>query len=186
MGSTMKITPSELEKLQDAVYWVCKIAQSKGLKLFSIPLSKIIFLADRRCYLRNLKPMIADAYVHGKNGPYLESLRTAISNLKSEGYIRTERRKYGIHSKTEYYLGCRSDRYQINNISKNNLEELREITFDVLVNETAETVSGFTHNHAWQVSVEKEHIPMCAQLITQPAEITDEDVEWAKSTVAHM
>ena len=182
----MKITSDELKKLEEAVYLVCKTAQSKGLKLFSIPLSKIIFLADRKNYLRVFKPMIADAYIHGKNGPYLEDLRTAISNLKSRGYIATVKRKYGTQFQTEYYLGYRNDNYKIKNLSKNEQIILIDITFDVLVNETAETVSEYTHNHAWQVSVSKEHIPMCAQLITQPAEITDEDREWAKNIAAHM
>lgn len=182
----MKITPEELKKLEEAVYLVCKTAQSKGLKLFSIPLSKIIFLADRKYYLKYLKPMIADAYVRGKNGPYLEDLRTAIYNLKADGYIAIEKRKYGTRFQSEYYLGYRKDNYQINNLSNVGQNILREVTFDVLVNETAETVSEYTHNHAWQVSVSKEHIPMCAQLVTQPAEITDDDMEWAKNVVANM
>lgn len=178
----MPITPEEMHRLKDAIFIICKTAATYGFKLLSIPLSKAIFLSDRETYFSTAKPLIADAYIHGQFGPYLEELRTASEELAQARNIVLTKKIYQRHTKqfTEYSLGCTADEYQVNSFTEDEISLLQRVTIDVLTEESPLSAAMATHNHAWQVTQDKEPIPLSAQVLTDPAPVTQDDIRWAK------
>jgi len=182
----MKLTAEEMNKLQDVIFYICKKAEDLNLQLFSIPLSKIIFLADRKHYLLTSKPIVADAYVRGKNGPYLKELRIGITYLQNNNYIKLTKINIGRQIHTLYSLGLRSKYYNMQNLTRVEKNILDKNIISVITGATAEAISASTHNHAWRTHTNGEYIPLCEQLFTEPAKITNADKEWAKEILAEM
>lgn len=178
----MSITPEEMHRLKDAIFIICKTAATYGFKLLSIPLSKAIFLSDRETYFSTAKPLIADAYIRGQFGPYLEGLRTASEELAQARSILLTKQIYPGHTKpfTEYSLGCAADDYQTSSFTAAEIRLLERITIDVLTEESPLSAAMATHNHAWQITQDKEPIPLAAQVLTDPAPVTQDDIRWAK------
>lgn len=178
----MPLTPEEMHRLKDAIVVICRTAVDNGFKLLSIPLSKAIFLADRETYFSTARPLIADAYIHGQFGPYLEGLRDASEALARERHIVLTHPIYARHTKpfTEYALGCCANQYQVNSFTEDEVALLQRMTIDVLTDQTPLSAAMATHNHAWQVTQDKEHIPLSAQVLADSAPITHEDRLWAK------
>lgn len=178
----MPLTPEEMHRLKDAVIVICRTAVTNGFKLLSIPLSKAIFLSDRETYFATARPLIADAYIHGQFGPYLEELRDATEELVRGRYIVLTHPIYPGNTKkfTEYAPGCCANQYQVNSLTEDEIGLLQRMTIDVLTEQTPLSAAMATHNHAWQVTQDKEHIPLSAQVLTDSAPITPEDRLWAK------
>ncbi len=177
----MPITSEEMHRLKDAIVVICRTAAACGFKLLSIPPSKAIFLSDRETFFRTAKPLIADAYIHGQYGPYLEELRTASEELaESRNIVLTQQIYPGrIKPFTEYSLGCATESYKVSSFTAAEIGLIERITIEVLTEETPLSAAMATHNHAWQVTQDKEYIPLAAQVLTDQAIVTEDDRRWA-------
>lgn len=180
-----EIASTQMQKLKDTVFLICKIAQDNGLKLLSIHLSKIIFFADREIYLKTAQPMIVDRYIKGRFGPYLKELKTAIEDLKTDNYINFKQDFANGYRKetTEFFLGSKSDSYNITTLSYDEKEIITHLVIDSLQDSDPTSIAKSTYNHAWKVAQMKEKIPLSAQVLVYPAQITDTDIAWAESVL---
>lgn len=163
-----------LEKLKEAVHFVC--AEARGMTLGSIRLSKVIFCADRATFISTFRPMIADSYIRGPQGPYLKELRTAVESLADSRRIAVRETKIGKIPFTEYILLKKPD---IHLLSKEERELLRDLTYTICTDYSAREISEATHNAAWEVASDDEHIPLSAQLVAAPGEVMEKDIAWA-------
>lgn len=179
----MALNDTQLTRLKDCVFTVCKIAQKAGFKLLSISLSKIIFFADREHFFATHEPLTVDGYIHGKYGPYLEELRAAIHDLATQGYICLEKEIFPGHTRefTSYYFGPRYNKYVLTSLSAEDISMLERITIDQLSSETPISMAEATHNHPWRITNDKEPIPLIAQVFAQPVPLTADDIAWASS-----
>lgn len=171
-----------MQRLRDAIMVVCRTAAELEFKLLSIPLSKAIFLSDRETYFATAKPLIADAYIHGQFGPYLEELREACEDLALSRHIVISHPIYPGHVKpfTEFALGSCANSYAVSSLTEKEVSLIKRVAIEVLTDEPPLAAAMATHNHAWQITGEKEHIPLAAQVLTGSAKVTEKDRNWAK------
>lgn len=185
----MPLTAAEMNRLEDAIFASCRVASKNGFKLLSIAASKAIFLADREYYLKNGQPLIADAYVHGKFGPYLLELREATRNLTDNGYVIVKDAFYTgcVQEFHEYHLGKRHNDYSIKTLDSAGVKLVECKTIEVLTNyiDVADAAMS-THNHAWRITSEKEPMPLNMQILTASLPITEDDLNWAQGILGGM
>lgn len=182
----MQLTGNEMDKLKDAVFTSCKVAADNGFKLLSLACSKAIFLADREHYLKNGRALIADSYVHGKYWPYLPELRDATQYLTDNGFVKVKNAFYPgfTHEFHEYHLGLRHNDYTVMNLDSKGIKLIEHKTIEVLTcfNDVVDAALA-THNHAWNITTEKEPIPLSMQILTTSLPLTEDDFKWAKDTM---
>lgn len=183
----MPISEEQMRKLKEAIVVICKIAAENGFKLLSIPLSKIIFFADRDTYFNTGQPLIADAYIHGQFGPYLRELRAATEELMQAHIIVVNQKTYPDDCRefTEYSLGHAGERFTPTAFSENEKKLLKRLTIDVLTEETPMSVAESTHNHAWRITQSKEHIPLASQVLVNSVPMTTQDISLLKNLVSN-
>lgn len=166
--------PEFFEKLKEAILFVCWCAGE--MPLGSIRLSKIIFNADRLTYFSKLRPMIADAYVRGSQGPYLRELRLATSVLQRERLLSISHKRVGSHNMSVYEVRRRP---ALALLSQQEVELLQSLTEKICTEYSAEAISVASHNSAWRMAEYKEHIPLAAQLVCHATRPTAAQLEWA-------
>lgn len=181
----MSLTSQEMLNLMDAIVVSCRVAEENALQLLSIPLSKAIFLSDRETYFSTGRPLIADAYIRGKYGPYLKELREASDALVNERFIAVTPRilpEFNQHV-YEYTLGSNASHYSVTYFTEDERKLVAKNVINVVTDTTPLSAAMATHNHAWMITQDKEHIPLAAQILADPAPINQSDRDWARSFV---
>lgn len=167
------------EKFKDLVHYICYIADPD--KLGAVKLNKILWFSDVISYVARNEPITGAVYVKRELGPVARDIPRAIEELIQEKRLIVRDIPWYGNVKTEYITLKEPD---LSGFSASEIGLIDKITHDICQRYTAKSISEKTHDIVWQLAEIGEVIPYYAIYGARLGEITEEDVNWAKQSIA--
>lgn len=162
-------------KLKDLILFAC--AQCDPSQMGAVKLHKVLYFSDMLHYADVGAPISGATYKKRPMGPTCEQLLLTISELSAEGKLDVTNVDYFGYLKKQYV--CKIDDI---GRSLSDLEKLlvKDVVDFVCVNNTARTISEFSHNKAWDAAEFGEELPYFSVFQIFPAEVSEEAKGWAE------
>lgn len=172
------------EKLRAAIHYVCSRSPDPR-RLGKTKLNKILYFSDREAYLRTGTPITGERYVKHQYGPVSSHLDEALGQLERERLIAVAS-GYGAFvgasfTQTQFLSLRRPD------VSVFTAEEvsLIEQYVDLICNRhSARSISEASHDVVWDAAEIGEEIPYETAFLHTRAELTPDDLAWARAALA--
>ena len=164
------------EKLKHAVCFVVENCDQSDLG--AVKLHKILYYSDMLFYLETGKPITGATYRKRPFGPTCDTLLKVLPELEAEGTIGIKEKNYFGYMKKEY-ISLRKCNYS--SLSTDETEVLRSMVNFVCQNNTAKTISDFSHDIVWEMVDFGQDIPYHSVLNWLPTEVTDQLVDDAEN-----
>jgi hypothetical protein len=167
------------EKFKDLVHYICHIADRD--ELGATKLNKILWYSDIISYINRGESMTGSAYIKRQFGPVPKDILTALEELSAEGKMLIRDIPFFGNMKREYITLVEPD---ISRFDASEISLVANLTHDICHHYTAESISEATHDIIWKLADMEEEIPYFAVYGAQLGEITEEDIQWAKKSIA--
>jgi hypothetical protein len=162
-------------KLNAAVHYIISRCQPDDLG--ATKLNKILWFADVAYYERYGKSITGDEYVKRQFGPVPKHVPMATRELEAAGLIVSKQVDFFGKPKTEFWALEEAD---INGFDPNAIAIIDQMVDWICHDHTASSISDQTHDLLWESAEMGEIIPLGAALAFRAAEITEEDIVWAR------
>lgn len=161
------------QKFKNLVHYICM--SCKPVELGSVKLNKVLYFSDMLNYVRTSQPMTGARYVCQNFGPTAHPLLSILEELANEGSVEVTTVNYFGFLKREYRSLRDPDEDLLSDDEKELVNEMIEF---VCRQNTAVSISDFSHGAAWKMAQPGESLPYFTVFSFVPVEITDADVEW--------
>lgn len=169
------------EKFKSLVHYICwKCADPT--KLGAVKLNKVLWRTDFKAYLELGEPVTGATYVKRQFGPVPSAILPALRELEEEGQLSIRSVEYFDTQKREFFALTRP------NLAPFTADEISladEAIEYVTEKHTARSISEESHDRIWELARIGEEIPYFT-VFSKPAEITEDDIEWAKTKIAEL
>ena len=162
-------------KFLDTVHYV--VAQCPSDQLGGVKLHKVLYFADMLHFAFEGRPLTGATYRKRRLGPTADYLLPALRQLKADGRINVSDAQYFGYRKWHFESLRAPDESRLNDADKALLGEVIEF---VCKNNTAKTISDFSHNRAWELAAFGQPIPYHSAFHMFPSEVSDDAFEWAE------
>ncbi len=162
------------EKFKSVVHYVC--ATCEPSQLGAVKLNKVLYFSDMVHFATRGVPITGAAYRKRQFGPATNQLLPVLRELYEFGAIDIEEVDYFGYLKKQY-TSCRPP-----NTARLNADEkaLLDDAIDfVCRNNTAKTISEFSHNRAWEIAEPGAELPYHSAFLMFPVQVSQEAFEWA-------
>lgn len=166
---------ARFSKLAATVHYV--ISRCRPDDLGATKLNKILWFADVAYYERYGESITGDDYVKRQFGPVPKHVLAATRNLEEAGLIVSREVNYYGRPKKEFWSLREPD---ISGFDPNAISIIDQMIDWICLDHTAGSISDRTHDLLWESAEIGEVIPLGAALAYRPAEITEDDIEWAQ------
>jgi hypothetical protein len=164
-------------KLKDAVLYAC--SKCEPSRLGAVKLHKVLYFSDMRRYANVGVPLTGATYRKRPMGPTCEQLLSVLAELEHTGALEIRNVDYFGYLKKEYIpTGAPRAADSLSVDERGLLDEMIEF---VCVNNTAKTISEFSHNKAWDAAQFGEELPYYSVFQIFPAEVSEDAKAWALS-----
>jgi hypothetical protein len=146
-----------------------------------VKLNKVLWYSDVIQYMVTGKAITGVRYVKRQHGPVPRGVDKAIDQLVAEGKIARGKANHFGYLKHEYIAITESDK------SLFTAEEISRVdnAFEhVCLHHTAMSISEQTHGVIWSIAEMGEEIPYQTVFAGAVGEINEDDIAWAKETLA--
>ena len=167
------------EKFKSAIHYVCHKADDPSV-LGAIKLNKVLWYSDAINYVVSGKSITGETYLKRQFGPVPKHVLSAVEQLISERKIARGRVDHFGYMKTEYISIQEPD---LTPLTGADVERINEAFDHVCLNHTARSISEETHGEIWDMALMGEEIPYETVLVSQLAEIDENDVTWAREAM---
>lgn len=164
------------QKFKEVVLYVC--ARTARDRLGAVKLNKTLYYSDMLQFAFTGHPITGAKYRKRPFGPTADGVLPALRALVSEGAVRIETERYFGYTKTIYVPLRDPDVSQIPESERSLLDDAIEF---VCNQNTAKTISEFSHNKAWEMVTMGEEIPYQSAFSLFPLEVSLEATDWASS-----
>jgi hypothetical protein len=161
------------EKLKAVVLYVC--AKCDASRLGAVKLHKVLYFADMLQYAQDGTAITGSTYRKRPLGPTCDQLLPVLRDLVREGAIEVRETDYFGYRKKEF-IPLRTA--ETNRLSDAELSLLDEVIDFVCFNNTAKTISEFSHNRAWEIAQFGDVLPYSSVLLLFPGQVSIEAFEW--------
>jgi hypothetical protein len=169
------------EKLKAVILYAC--SKCEPAQLGAVKLHKLLFYADMVHYAETGTPITASTYRKRPYGPTNSELLGSLREMAASGDITIS---------TVEYFGFNKKQYSANRLP--NLERLSgaetalldEVIDFVCRNNSAKTISEFSHSRPWELVEFDEVIPYHSALHLFPNQVSLEAFEWATDQVGEI
>jgi len=165
----------DIEKLKEAICLV--VASCKPSELGAVKLHKVLYYADMLTYISNGNPITGATYKKRPYGPTCDAMLWAVKELERQGAIEINETDFHGYRKKEF-CGRRICNYS--RLSEKEIETYKEVIDFVCRNNTAQTISDFSHDMVWDMVEFGEDIPYNAALNWIPTEVSKDALNWAE------
>jgi hypothetical protein len=169
------------EKFKSLVHYICWRC-ADPTKLGAVKLNKVLWRADFKAYLELGEAVTGATYVKRQYGPVPSAILQAQRELQAEGRISIREVEYYEKGKREFFALTRPDLSLFNADEISLIDEAIEY---VTEKHTARSISEESHDRIWELARIGEEIPYYT-VFSKPAEITEDDIEWAKTKLAEL
>jgi uncharacterized phage-associated protein len=164
----------DYEKFRAVVHFICH--ECRPEELGRVKLHKILYFSDFLRYLEAGAPLTGEDYIKQKFGPTARHLNKALRELQQNGSLRISERPFHGYTK-QLFDSLKSP--ATNLVSEDEAKLLRDV-IGFACGRTASEMSELSHSEPWEMAATGERIPYYMAFSFVPAELTDEDFEWAR------
>ena len=160
------------------VIWRCQDPTTLG----ATKLNKILFFADICSYLERGESITGVSYIKRQFGPVPndKDLFSARNKLEQSKKIAVTK---DLYYDLPQYQFVALEKPDISRLSPEEVSILDIITEEICQKHTASSISEKTHNIVWETAEIGEEIPLFAVFASRFGEITEKDIQWARSEV---
>ncbi len=169
------------EKFKALVHYICWRCEDPT-KLGAVKLNKALWRADFKAYLELGEPVTGASYVKRQYGPVPSAILPALRELKDEGKLSIRDVEFYEKEKREFFALERPD---LTPFTANEISLIDEAIEYVTEKHTARSISEESHDRIWELARIGEEIPYYT-VFSKPAEITEDDIEWAKTKIVEL
>lgn len=161
-------------KLKDVILYAC--SRCEPSRLGAVKLHKVLYFSDMLHYAGVGAPMTGATYRKRPMGPTCDQLLSILSELSREKRLHIRDVEYFGYLKKEYIPLTEKAPDSLSKTERTLLDEVIEF---VCVDNTAKTISEFSHNKAWEVAEFGEELPYTSVFHIFPTQVSDEAKSWA-------
>lgn len=162
------------QRFKTIIHYVCWICEDPRI-LGPVKLNRILWYADRNAYLLHGDPLAGVTFIKRPHGPLAKAVAPVLRELESEGVLATRSRSHSVE--TEQYFARRSP--SLYGLGPEQLSVLEAVIRHICFDPTTRVFNKKAHDRVWRVARLGETIPHCTVFAGRPAEVTEEDLEWA-------
>lgn len=161
------------KKLKEAICLV--VANCKPEELGAVKLHKVLYYADMLNYIANGIPITGATYKKRPFGPTCDAMLWSVKELEQEKAIRVEENEFHGYRKKEFH---RLRHCNYSSLSEEEINTYKDVIEFVCRNNTAQTISDFSHDMVWDMVEFGEDIPYNAALNWIPTEVSEDALGW--------
>jgi len=150
---------------------VCARSQVGAVKLH-----KLLYYTDMVHYAQIGAPVTGSTYRKRPLGPTSDALLPMLSEMESRGEIRIHEVDYFGFRKKEYEPLAEPDMALFSETERALIDEVIDF---VCRNNTAKTISDFSHGRAWEIAEFGDELPYHGALHLFPNQVSLEALDWA-------
>ncbi|MBV8565864.1 MAG: SocA family protein [Methylobacteriaceae bacterium] len=163
-------------KLKNAILYSCLKCGPSALG--AVKLHKLLYYSDMLHYAEHGRPLIGATYRKRPFGPTCDQLPAALRDLSENHELKAEEVDYFGYKKKQFTVLRAPDLTRLDPSEREILDEVIEF---VCFNNSAKTISEFSHNRAWELAEFGEELPYHTVFQIFPTEVSLEALEWAKT-----
>lgn len=171
---------ADREKFKALIHYVCSQSPSL-LSLGKVKLNKILWFAERDCYLRG-EPISQVPFIKLQNGPVPRSMESYLRELQNEGTLIVRETEWKGKPKFEF-ISLKEP--SLTGFSAGQISLINRAIQAICRQHTADSISKVSHDEVWDVAEMGEELPLYAAF-GRPGELTEEDVNWAKEQIREL
>lgn len=164
------------ERLKALIHYVCDKTEDSSA-LGRIKLNKVPWYADTYAFMLHGNSITGERYIKRQFGPVPAKFQAAIRQLEQEGKLVQGRATMFNLTRHEFTSLVKPD---MSAFSSEDMEIINAAHEHVCLNHTAKSVSDETHDDIWRLAQIGEELPLETVFAAQLAEITEEDISWAR------
>jgi hypothetical protein len=164
----------DLAKLKDVILYAC--SRCEPSRLGAVKLHKVLYFSDMLHYANVGAPLTGATYRKRPMGPTCDQLLVTLNELVRDGALKIRDVDYFGYMKKEYIVADRSHGELLSETGRAILDDVMDF---VCVNNTAKTISEFSHNKAWDIADFGDVIPYNSVFNLFPTQVSPETLEWA-------
>ncbi len=166
-------------KLRTVILYAC--SKCEPAKLGAVKLHKVLYYADMLQYAFANSPITGSTYRKRPLGPTCDQLLPMLRDLQRAGTIEVREVEYFGYRKKEFIAKEHPDLARLSNDEVALLDEVIEF---VCNENTAKTISEYSHNAAWEIAAFGEELPYNSVYHIFPTQVSLEAFEWGAEQVA--
>lgn len=167
-------------KLEALAHYICYKCQDPTI-LGSTKLNKILWYSDVISLKLRGEAITGETYVKRQYGPVPKHILEVIRRLQKQGAIVVRPSDYHGYQKRDFIAMTKPD---FSVFSPEEISIVDDVLREVCYNHTATSISLATHDDIWKLADIGEEIPLETAFASELAEISEEDVKWAKRNLS--
>lgn len=161
-------------KLKDVILYAC--AKCDPSRMGAVKLNKVLYFSDMLRYANVGTPLTGATYRKRPKGPTCEQLLYVLSELALENSLQIRDVEYFGYLKKEYTVLTKNAGESLSEAERALVDEVVEF---VCVNNTAKTISEFSHNRAWEIAEFGDIITYNSIFNIFPTHVSEDTWDWA-------
>jgi hypothetical protein len=163
------------EKLKALVLYAC--SKCNASQLGAVKLHKVLYFSDMLAYANTGVPVTGAVYRKRPHGPTCDALLGTLGEMQRAGLIAIDNENYYGFWKKMYLPLVPADPSRF---SADELKLIDEVIEFVCKNNSARTISEFSHNRAWDMAEFGEELPYTSAFYMFPNQASKEALDWAE------
>ena len=161
-------------KLKAVVLYTC--TKCDPTRLGAVKLHKVLYFADMLHYASTQRPITGATYRKRPLGPTCNSLPSVLRELEEAGAVQVREVDYFGYRKKEYHATQGVDIARFNSFELRLLDEI----IDFVCNDnTARSISDFSHKRPWELAEFGDELPYYTAYHLFPPELSEDTIAWA-------
>lgn len=162
------------EKLKALVLYACSKCHPSDLG--AVKLHKVLYFTDMIAYATKGSPVTGAVYRKRPHGPTCDALLGVLSEMQGAGQLAIESENfYGYYKKVFLPLSAPDT----SRFAPDELKLIDDVVEFVCKNNSARTISEFSHNRAWDMAEFGEELPYTSAFYMFPTQASKEALDWA-------
>jgi hypothetical protein len=168
-------------KLKSVVLYTC--AKCEPSRLGAVKLHKVLYFADMIRFAQAGTPITGATYRKRPLGPTCDQLLSTLRVLEQANALTVNEVDYFGYRKKEFVALAQPD---LTRLAQDEIALLDEVIDFVCAQNTAKTISDYSHNRAWEQADFGEELKYNSAFLLFPAQVSPEALDWASSEVAQV
>ncbi len=166
-------------KLRAAISYI--VVRTEHANLGAVKLHRVLYYTDMLHFVQTGQSVTGAQYRKRPFGPTCDALLHVLDEMAQDGEIRID---------TVDYFGYQKKRYTVlrerktNRLSPDELELMDESIRFVCDNNTAQTISEFSHDMVWDMVEYGEIMPYYNAIHLLPNQVSEDTFAWADAEIA--
>ncbi|WP_194912407.1 Panacea domain-containing protein [Azospirillum sp. INR13] len=141
-------------------------------------LHKILWFSDLAIFANYGKSIAGETYIKMPRGPWGEHVESSIDRLKASGMLAERREPHYNRTQRRFFATKNAD---ISRFLPEEISVVDSMISAICSHHTATSISDFSHSDIWEMTLDRQSIPLETVFAMTTAEPDEEDYEWAKS-----